>query len=201
MFIQVIKGRAKDARALGNAMDDWHARLRPGATGYLGSTGGDADDGTFVMVVRFESEDAARANSERPDQGEWWNTTQTLFDGAPQFYDCRVVDVWGNPSDDAGFVQVMIGRTSDVAGMRKMGAAFDEQSSDWRPDVLGATDAYTTDGTFVSTIYFTSEAEAREGEKKMQSDPRAQEMMQQFAHLFEGETTYIDLREPWLRSA
>ena len=87
MFVQVIKGKAKDSKALKAAMDDWNARLKPGATGYLGSTQGVADDGTFVAVVRFSSGEAARANSDRPEQTEWWNQTSTLFEGDVQFFD------------------------------------------------------------------------------------------------------------------
>ena len=69
MFIQVIQGKVADAEGLRAAMDRWGRDLQPGATGWLGTTGGITDDGTFVATVRFDSEDAARRNSERPEQG------------------------------------------------------------------------------------------------------------------------------------
>ena len=49
------------------------------------------DDGTLVLLARFESEEAARANSERPEQGEWWAETEKIFDGEPTFKDSSMV--------------------------------------------------------------------------------------------------------------
>ena len=69
MFIQVIQGKVADAEGLQAAMDRWVAELQPGAQGWLGSTGGFTDDGMFVSTVRFESQEAARRNSDRPEQG------------------------------------------------------------------------------------------------------------------------------------
>ena len=198
MFVQVVRAKVKDAEAFRSQIETWQRELKPGAKGYLGSTGGVADDGTSIAVIRFESEEAARANSDRPEQDAWFSETSKLFDGAPTFYNCPTVDIWGDPSDEAGFVQIMIGKTNDVPAMREMGKEFDKDMPPIRTDVLGSSDAYTNDGTYVSTIYFTNEADARAGEKKMESDPKAKGLMEKFGHLFEGETTYIDLRDPWL---
>ena len=52
MFVQVIRGRAKDTDKLRAAGENWQKELRPGATGYLGSTHGVAEDGTAVTIVR-----------------------------------------------------------------------------------------------------------------------------------------------------
>ena len=65
MFVQVIEGRVADREALHRQMDRWHAELRPGATGFLGSTAGVADDGRALCFARFESAAAAQANSSR----------------------------------------------------------------------------------------------------------------------------------------
>ena len=56
MFIQVIQGKTKDKAGLSRQNDSWGTDLEPGATGYLGMTGGVADDGTVIMLARFESE-------------------------------------------------------------------------------------------------------------------------------------------------
>jgi len=40
MFIQVIQGKVADAEGLRAAMDRWGRDLQPGATGWLGTTGG-----------------------------------------------------------------------------------------------------------------------------------------------------------------
>ena len=114
MFVQIIQGKTSNPDALRAAVDRWMRDLAPGATGWLGSTGGVTEDGRFIEAVRFESEEAARRNSERPEQGEWWSQTEKLFDGAVTFRDSGDVttDLSGDP-DQAGFVQIMHGRSTD----------------------------------------------------------------------------------------
>jgi hypothetical protein len=199
MFIQVIRGKVKDAAALRAASERWEAELKPGAKGYLGATEGVTDDGAFIAVARFESEEAARANSDRPEQGKWWEETSKLFEGDVAFFDCpRVETFMGGGSDDAGFVQVMAYKPSDVDKILEYAKQFEDMPME-RKDILGGTTAISTDGTVFDTNYFTSEAEAREGEKM--------EMPAEFQKLFEGygeiagPIEYIDLRDPWLFSA
>src|SRR5262249_56322898 len=114
MFIQVVQGEVADEAGLGAAMDRWMRDLRPGASGWLGSTSDITDDGTFVAVVRFESEDAARRNSERPEQDAWWADTRKCFTGDVTFFDSSEVTTWlAGGSDDAGFGQGMAGHLPD----------------------------------------------------------------------------------------
>jgi hypothetical protein len=47
------------------------------------------------------------------------------------------------------------------------------------------------------TIYFTSEAEAREGEQK-EPPPELAATMEELATLDVGETRYLDVRDPWM---
>lgn len=197
MFIQVIRGKAKDADALRAQADRWMTELGPGAKGFLGATEGIADDGTFVTVARFESEEAARANSDRPEQGAWWEETSKTLENVT-FYDCPTTEVFmGGGSDDAGFVQLMIYKPKDVEAMKKLNKEF-EQLGPQRPDVIGGTSAIATDGTFIDTNYFTSEKEAREGEKKdMPAD--VQGLFERFNEAA-GNVEFIDLRDPWLFS-
>jgi hypothetical protein len=199
MFVQVILGRTSDAGALRTAMDRWMADLRPGAIGWLGTTGGVTDDGRAVVVARFESEEAARRNSERPEQGEWWAATEQLFDGAVTFLDSTdvVVDLQGDP-DRAGFVQVMRGRTSDPERARQLMNLDPEKWAAYRPDVLGSLEIGHEDGAYTMVLYFSSEAEAREGERK-EVPPELRTSMEEMEKLAVGETEYFDLREPVLR--
>src|SRR4051794_39903551 len=69
MFIQVIQGQCRNADLLHQLSDEWRDTLGSSASGWLGGTYGVTDDGQFVAVVRFESREAAAANSERPEQG------------------------------------------------------------------------------------------------------------------------------------
>ncbi|MGH9279405.1 MAG: hypothetical protein ACRD12_15030 [Acidimicrobiales bacterium] len=197
MFIQVIQGKTTNADGLRQQLDRWHQELAPGAAGYLGSTGGVADDGTVISLVRFETEEAARANSGRPEQGEWWNETAKFFDGDVVFRDCGDVDTTlAGGSDDAGFVQFMQGRVSDRARLRELEEQLMPKMSEMRPDVIGSVRAWDGDH-YTEAIYFTSEEAARQGEASMSGE--IPEEFQEYMSLAEG-LTYIDLKDPWLRS-
>jgi hypothetical protein len=199
MFIQVMRGKVKDAAAVRAASEEWEAKLKSGATGYLGTTEGVAKDGTFVAIVRFESEEAAKANSDRPEQGAWWEETSKLFEGDVTFYDCpRVETFQGGGSDDAGFVQVMVYKPGDVDAVLEMSKEF-EKISPMRPDILGGTTAVASDGTMIDTNYFTTEAEARAGESQMMT-PEVQQIMDRFGQLA-GPVEFIDLSDPRMSSA
>jgi hypothetical protein len=93
MFVQLIQGKTSDKAGLGRQLDRWMSDLQPGAKGFLGTTGGVTDDGRVFVAARFESEDAARANSDRPEQGAWWSETEKHFDGPVSFVDSSDVDV------------------------------------------------------------------------------------------------------------
>jgi len=60
MFIQVIEGKTNDAEALHRRIEVWERDLKPGAIGYLGSTGGCTSTGDCILVARFESREAAQ---------------------------------------------------------------------------------------------------------------------------------------------
>ena len=68
MFVQVIKGQVSDAADVQAAWNRWLDEMASDAIGWLGTTAGVTDDGTFVALARFESEEAARRNSERSAQ-------------------------------------------------------------------------------------------------------------------------------------
>jgi hypothetical protein len=201
MFAQVIQGRTSDAEGLRAALDRWVQDLAPGSIGWLGSTGGVTDDGRFVAVVRFESADAAARNSQRPEQSAWWEETQRLFDGEVTFRDSEdvTVDLQGDP-ERAGFVQIMQGRVTDPARAKAlMGEMNTDAMSAMRPDVLGSVSIGHDGGDWTQVIYFTSEAEAREGEKK-EAPPEMQAAMDEMMKLSAGPPDFLDLRQPALHS-
>jgi len=197
MFIQVIDGKTSDKAGLARQNERWQTELAPGAEGYLGLTGGVADDGSVILLARFESEQAARANSARPEQGSWWNETAKYFDGDVTFRDCAEVDVEQiGDLDSAGFVQVMQGTSSDKARVRQLGPQLTAEIAELRPDVLGTVIAWDGDH-FTQVVYFRSEAEARQGETKMDQAPAKLREVMELARA----DRYIDLRDPWIRSA
>jgi hypothetical protein len=199
MFVQVIQGRTTHPQELRDLLDDWAVNLAADAEGWLGSTGGVTDDGRFVALARYESEELARRNSNRPEQGQWWaKATELLVGGEATFRDSSdvTVDLLGNP-DDAGFVQVMQGRTRDPDRALEL---MTTDATDWaayRPDVIGSITVGHGDGWYTTAIYFTSEAEAREGERK-EPPPELKEQMDEFNELSLGEPEFFDLGQPWL---
>jgi len=200
MFIQVIQGKVADEAGLQRCMERWATELQPGAEGFLGTTAGIADDGTFVALARFESEDAARRNSERPEQGAWWAETERCFDGEVSFMDCPDVTPWlAGGSDDAGFVQIMEGHSSNPARMLQLLTEGADRIHQARPEIIGGMFAtYGNDG-YVEAIYFTSEAQAREQEKTaIPDDLRA--LFDEEQRLA-GEVTYYDLHRPMFVAA
>lgn len=130
MFIQVIQGKVKDVALLKRQMEAWRRDIKPGAKGFLGSTTGTTPDGRGITLARFESAAAAKANSERPEQGRWWAETASAYDGEPTFHDCSEVDtVFGGGSNEAGFVQVIQARAKDQQAMRSRNAEIGDRGA------------------------------------------------------------------------
>ena len=199
MFAQVLRAKAKDQAGLRKMWEKAEQELTPGAIGYLGATGGVADDATLLVVARFESEDAARRNSDRPEQGAWFQELLQYVDGDITFKDCTDVEIQGRGgSDVAGFVQVIQARATDRKRLEELNEAFGAEMSSMRPDLIGGLTAWHPDGTgwFTSVNYFTSEAEAREGETKEPPSELAAQA-DNFEKLM-ADVEYSDLRDPWL---
>ena len=99
MFVQVIQGRVSDPEAAKGALDEWLRDVSPGAEGWLGSTGGVTEDGRLIALVRFESAELARRNSDRPEQDAWWAGFSKLLTGEGAFADSEdvIVDLAGDP--------------------------------------------------------------------------------------------------------
>jgi hypothetical protein len=199
VFVQVIQGRVGDAGQLRARMEQWMRDLSGGAIGWLGSTAGVTADGTGIAVARFESADAARRNSERPEQGQWWAQTATVFDGDVTFHDCSEVHLFGRGgSDDAGFVQVMQGRYTDPARAVELLQRSEQPLRELRPDVIGGELCLHGDGGFTQAVYFTSEAEARAGENTP-PPPEVQALLDEEAAMT-TDLVFYDLTDPWLHS-
>ena len=200
MFIQVIRGKLADEAGFRKTIDRFDTEVKPGAIGYLGTTAGVLDGGGFVICARFESEDLAMQNSDRPEQGAFFAEASKNFDGEPTFYNVTDIEPWlAGGSDDAGFVQVIQGRVSDPERFRH----FMEQPMDMlheqRPEIIGGTIAMEPDGWFTETVAFRSEDEAREGERKEMPEEARRDWEQEMATM--RDVTYLDLHHPWFASA
>lgn len=201
MYVQVIQGKAKDPAALRRQWEAWDTDLKPSAQGYLGSTAGVTADGEFIALARFEDEDAARANSDRPEQDEWWVETARHIDGA-MFHDCTVVDLFNDGgSDDAGFVQVIQGKVTDIDKARELDRSMEDELRQLRPDLIGGVMAWhPRDGRFTNAMYFTSESEARAKEAEMSDAAGFEQYMTEYQAIADGEPKYLDITDPWYSS-
>ena len=203
MWVQVIQGKAKDAAGLRKLMDKWNEEIRPKSIGFIGATGGITEDGTFINIGRFESEELAMQNSDLPEQSAWANEMSQYLDGEPTFRNCKEVDQMRNGgSNDAGFVQIMQSGLKDFERARELGRQMNESMpADMRPEFIGGIVAW--DGEILTqSAYFTSEAEAREGENQdwdemAKQDPEGAKLWQEMSELM-GEITYYDLRDPFI---
>jgi hypothetical protein len=199
MFVQVMEGQVGNPEGLEAQLAAWMGDLQPGADGWLGTTAGVTADGRFIAVTRFESQEAAKANSDRPEQGAWWEKTAATFEGDVVFTDCPEVDTFGaGGSDDAGFVQVMIGH-ADRDVIKPLAQELDAVLRRLRPDVIGGTAAWPGDGTFVQTVYFTSEGEARANESAAPMRDQDRADAERLMSLMKVDR-FIDLPNPMLYS-
>jgi len=192
VFIQVIQGRCTRQDELRSLLDEWIEKLSPGADGWLGTTHGFTDDGTFIAVVRFRDRAAATANSGRQEQDAWAQRMAALFDGPVEFRDSDDVTVlFEGGSDDAGFVQVIQGRVDDPDRLRAGLTSNPERLHEMRPDIIGSTLAIEPDGSFTETVAFTDEESARRGEQQ----PPPPEVLADLEWAMQGARFY-DLHSP-----
>jgi hypothetical protein len=191
MFLQVLRGRATDSAGIMRQLDRWLEELSPSAEGWLGSTAGVTDDDRFIASFRFETQEAAQRNSNRSEQTQWWNEFSKHLD-TPRFWDCTLVEEYKEGgSDEAGFVQVIMGRVLDPEDFRE---AVRSMAGSPRDDVIGSVSAW--DGShFTEFVYFTSEEEAREGERSRPQTIALEKIWPRTQDL-----EYFDLRRPWFAS-
>ena len=112
----------------------------------------------------------------------------------------RVASARAGGSDQAGFVQVMQGRTRDLSRLRDVDTMFEQRFPDLRPELLGYLVGVhdDEDGAFTLTAYFSSEEAARAGERG-EPPTEAAELLREEMELMQ-DVVYFDLREPWLYS-
>jgi hypothetical protein len=191
MFVQVLRGHAIDRDGAMRQLDRWHKELSPGATGWLGSTAGITDDDRFIGSFRFDTQESAQRNSDRREQTEWWNEFSKNLD-TPRFWDCTLVEEFkAGGSDDAGFVQVIMCRVLNPEEFRQ---TVRSMAATPRDDVIGEIVAWQG-GHFTEFAYFTSEEDARRGEKT-----EGQEGALELIWPRTQDVEYFDLREPWFAS-
>ena len=200
MFVWVLEGKAADPGEVGRQLGRWTSEFGETTPGYLGSTGGVTDDGRFLLFMRWESEDAGNELLMRPEQQAWYEEFQHSFDGAVEFAETGDVTTHlAGGSDAAGFVQAM--KISGVDRQRVDAAdrQFESFAARVRPDLIGSIRVWTAADGFVEANYFTSEQNARTGEKQP-LPPELVAGFEDFVAMTKG-AEYFDFTEPFLHSS
>jgi hypothetical protein len=199
VFAQIIRGKTSDPKAVRASLDKWMKDLQPGAKGYLGTTSGVTDDGQLFALVRFDSEGSARANSARAEQGAWWSEFSKSLDGEATFRDSNnvLIEAPGD-LDSAKFVQVIVGQSTDLNRSREIMTEMASIREAGRPEILGSVSVGHEDGMFSHVLYFTSEEEARAGERK-EPPPQAKALLEEMQSL-SSPPEFLDLKDPWIDS-
>ena len=99
----------------------------------------------------------------------------------------------------AGFVQVVQGRVSDIDRARERMHALQDALKVHLPALLGTVTVELGAGRFTRVLYFSTEDEARAGEREMPPEIRARD--EEARQLVVGPVEFLDLREPWLYTA
>ncbi|HEU4398103.1 MAG TPA: hypothetical protein VFU54_09765 [Actinomycetota bacterium] len=199
MFIRIMRGRVVDGARMRFELARWRQEQGAGTPGWQRLTAGVSDGGEAVAVFRFDDEAAARRSGERPQQANWRASVERQLAGSATWYDCPVVNVMkAGDEADAGFVQVMQGRLVDPVRLAAMRAEVERTLRERAPHVLGVTVAEHADGVgFTEVTYFTSEREARAGERQMPVEMAVQ--LGTVRSYMEG-LEFLELREPLISS-
>jgi hypothetical protein len=196
MFVQVLKGKSTNPEAMLALGQKWQTELRPGAKGYLGSTVGAAADGTFVAVIQFTDDVAAKENSDRPEQDAFFKEMSQYIDGEPSFRESSDTSLlFDGPSEKATFVQLMESTCKDRAKAEAMEPPMLDQLRTARPDLLGGLRLWIGDKA-IEVAYFTSEADARKAEQSADFSGPQEEFMSLYDNM-----TFTDLPNPQINLA
>jgi hypothetical protein len=93
----------------------------------------------------------------------------------------------------------MQGRGTDTDRAREVMSQDADAWAQFRPDILGSVVVGHAGGGYTVATYFTSEADAREGERKELPAALAAQV-EEMNRLTVGEPEFFDLKRPWLHA-
>ncbi|MFP5299373.1 MAG: hypothetical protein ACLGHL_10345 [Actinomycetota bacterium] len=199
MFVRIIEAQVTDPARIRGQFEWWVSDVRPVMTGFLGSTAGVTEDGHLFLSMRFTSAGEASDSFRLYEHDLWWKETEQLLDDVT-FKDCTEVRTFGTEvSDETRFVQVIQGRPLDAGRFTTIAERLDRELAPLRPDLIGGMHVTHPDGAFSDINHFTTEDEARAGERRMNASPSISALLREWDSLT-TDVRYLDLREPWLIS-
>lgn len=156
------------------------------APGIRALTGGVTDDGRFVAVARFE----------KGSPGAWWAGLEACLVGPVVVRESSDVEViLGGVTGDAGFIEVIEGRTADRAVFMQLERELEHSFSAERPDFLGSLLLWWPDGAWMEVASFTSADDVRAGDARS-LPPSVEELVASWEEVA-GRTSQLDIAAPW----
>lgn len=196
MFVRMLRARVSAKPLLRNAWDQLGDSLGK-IPGWRCMVGGIDRDGGFFGTIEFTDPGAAHHAWTDGEVSRWLQEVQRSLDNVDERESADGEILLPGPRNEAGFIQFIQARTSDKPRWKAINDAMQEVMRSHRPEVLAATIAWNDDDSFLETVYFTSEQEAREGESR--EFPGG--MAGLFGELMDlvSDLSYTDLRSPWLK--
>jgi hypothetical protein len=192
MFLQVFRGDVHDPAATHGALDRLMDTLDGTTDGWLGTTAGVTPDGHSLTLSRFTTAEDARRTNQGPAGHTWLAEMSGLSSVPVTVDDCpQVITQLRGDSSDAEFVQVLQGRIADLERLEHALEAASPWQTESRSDIIGGLLALHGDGRFTQAVYFTSESEARAGER-VERPAEADEI-----DSLVSDVSYFELRQPW----
>ena len=99
------------------------------------------------------------------------------------------------PSNDAGFVQVIHSTARDRKRIEEINATVGPAMTESRPEIIGVLSVWSGDRV-CDIAYFTTEEAARAGERKELPEAH-RKLFEEWQSLID-EPTFLDLKDPWL---
>lgn len=197
MFVLTVQSRTSTPDALRQHLLRWPVDVGTSAMGWLGNTAGASADGDFVLLMRFQSEEAALVTGDLPEYGRWWRSCARLLDTKPLFTpSINVTGILSGGTDAAAAVQITRGRAAP-ARLRDSLRQFESLTAAERGTVVGGIVAWHDDNRFTEALYFIARISGPFGQQSV-TTPLGRFNAAHEASMLES--TVIDLRDPWLTS-
>ena len=198
MFLLTVEGRTGTPDALHEDVLNWPGEVGRSAVGWLGNTAGVSNDGDFVLLMRFESEEAAWITSDLPEQGRWWQTCAEHLDTKPAITgSTTVIGILDGGSDDAAAVRIRRG-SAVLNRYRRSLRQLETLPPAERAAVIGGIVAWHDGDRFTEALYLTSRDFAQVRQLGTSPTPLGRFIDGLEASILDAKV--IELDEPWLIS-
>jgi hypothetical protein len=160
MFIEVVHGKARDVPRLQKAWTATHKALGKVGDRWLGATAGTSDDGEFVAMLVFESEEGARVTIDRVADLPVWRDLSDALD-LPGFDECPNVRAFASGNlEQAESVEISQGKAKEI---RRLIASFETTNTAAKRghSVLGGLWCWDAEGSASIAVYRASRGDER----------------------------------------